>query len=249
MKLVQQNIKNKQSSKTSKTISFYKHILISLVMAFYKLNKTVLLFKNAEKLLTGITTNTFDASKNAFVDKFGKIVATAEQIRENENEILLVVSSHCLQSLYSHLKPYLSLTKAEIKALPYLVYYEDTTEYIPIENEFVILQDTGQIIITNKKLRTESDEAFTQFRVQNNIPLHSIDYTNEMLLNVSEEYVSWTKGCFLGQEILARVHHLGKPPLKLIVISENEISPEQQKKMTSVIIDNGKKKGFLFVRN
>ena len=44
-----------------------------------------------------------------------------------------------------------------------------------------------------------------------------------MLLNVADEaWVSYTKGCYLGQEIVARVHFRSKPPKKLVVRSEGE---------------------------
>ncbi len=171
---------------------------------------------NPDKLLNGITSNTLDASKNAFLDRFGKIIATVDQVKIDEG-VLLVVSSHCLQQLYSHVKSFLQLSDATIKATKYFVYFDLDSEYQIGNNEYSIPQSKGQLVLTEKKMEnTVSDEEFTQFRLENNIPLHGVDYTNEMILNVSPTFVSFTKGCYLGQEIVARVNYLGKPPKKLV---------------------------------
>ena len=60
-----------------------------------------------------------------------------------------------------------------------------------------------------------------------------------------------TKGCYLGQEIVARVHNLGKPPKRLVVKSENECNEEEKQKMTSKCHDpeTGKTSGFLLIKN
>ena len=61
------------------------------------------------------------------------------------------------------------------------------------------------------------------FRLKHGIPVHGADYDREMLLNLNDlSYVSFEKGCFLGQEIIARVHHRGKPPKKLVVRRERD---------------------------
>jgi len=65
-----------------------------------------------------------------------------------------------------------------------------------------------------------------------------------MLLNVSEDYVSYQKGCFVGQEIIARVHHKSRPPKKLAVAADSV-------DMTSRVKDprTGKELGFAFAEN
>ncbi|MBP6344212.1 MAG: hypothetical protein KA403_09765, partial [Candidatus Omnitrophica bacterium] len=64
-------------------------------------------------------------------------------------------------------------------------------------------------------------------------------------------HVSYTKGCFLGQEPIAKVHNRSKPTWKLVVRPEDESSPEDQAKMTSKTRDpqSGKIIGFVFVKN
>jgi folate-binding protein YgfZ len=96
-----------------------------------------------------------------------------------------------------------------------------------------------------------SEEEFRLFRLQNDLPLQELDYQQEMLLNVGQDLVSFTKGCFLGQEVLARVHHKSKPPYKLVVRKESELPEDLKSKMTSKTKDpkTGDILGFVFVKN
>ena len=188
------------------------------------MDKRVLLVTNRpDKLLNGITSNTLDASQNAFLDRFGKIIATVDQVRIGEDSLLLVVSSTCLQQLYTYLKSYIQLTGTRIQATKYAVYFDLDNAHQMEHNEFAIPQSKGQLGLTEKKIEsTVSDDVFLLFRLENNIPLHGVDYTNEMILNVSPTFVSFTKGCYLGQEIVARVNYLGKPPKKLVANLEQK---------------------------
>jgi len=71
-------------------------------------------------------------------------------------------------------------------------------------------------------------------------------------LNVSEnDFVSFTKGCFLGQEPIAKVHHRSRPTWKMVVRFEDESSVEEKVKMTSKTSDPGTGRilGFVFVGN
>lgn len=222
-------------------------------MKLSKLHKTVLrIINNPSKLLLGITSNTLDAPQNAFLDKFGKIVAVFEQKKISENELLIVVEQKFLQRLYTHIKPFLTLSKAKVQSTPYHVYFDCDENYSLKKEEYALPQKKGQLILTEKELETTiSEEEFTIFRLKNNIPLQGIDYDQEMALNVSEEFISFTKGCFLGQEVVARVHNLGKPPKRLFVKYENECNEKEKMIMTSKCIDseNGKVMGFIFVGN
>ena len=98
-----------------------------------------------------------------------------------------------------------------------------------------------------------SDDEFTLFRLDHHIPLMGVDYqADEFILNVHEhDYVSYTKGCFLGQEPVAKVHNRAQPSRRLIVAFEDLCSPENAAKMTSKIIDpaSGRFKGFVLVGN
>ena len=144
------------------------------------------------------------------------------------------------------------MSKANLQEKNLKVYFDLDNTYIRGPQEWVIPQRQGQLIVSFKDLEnTVSEEEFRLFRLQNNLPVHGIDYQNEMLLNVDDqEYVSFTKGCFLGQEPVAKVHNRSRPTWKLVVKYEDDIS-EQKQEMTSKMIDPKTKKifGFAFVKN
>jgi folate-binding protein YgfZ len=164
---------------------------------------------NAEKFLTGLTTNTTSAPQNAFIDKFGKIVATFWQQKISDDEILIALDKRATGPLIEHLKQHLALTNTKFERRNELyVYYT-------LDEKKVILSET-------KIPNSISEEEFREFRLHHNIPLQYEDFTNEMVLNVSYDFVSFTKGCYLGQEVVARVNYLGKPPKKLVADFEKE---------------------------
>ena len=164
---------------------------------------------NAEKFLNGLTTNITTAPQNACIDKFGKIVATFWQQKINDNEILIILDKRASGPLLAHLKNHLALTETKIEREKNMFVYYDC--------------DRKSIVLMPEKMQeTVSEETFTQFRLENNIPLQYVDYTNEMILNVGYNFVSFTKGCYLGQEVVARVNYLGKPPKRLVADLEQK---------------------------
>ena len=221
-------------------------------MRLYRCSKKVLSFKgDVQGFLNAYTSNTPEKPKAAFLDRGGKIVAMADQVLIDPTEALVVVESKFLERLLGHLKVYVGLSRIEVKLREsFKVYFDLEGSYQPGPNEWVIPQKKGQLILTENELPAEvSEEEFTRFRLEIGLPVQGIDFDEEMLLCVAdEEVVSYAKGCYLGQEIIARVHHRSKPPKKLMVKNEEDCSPQELKAMTSVWPDpkTGKKRGFVF---
>ncbi|MEM9066340.1 MAG: aminomethyltransferase family protein [Planctomycetota bacterium] len=68
-------------------------------------------------------------------------------------------------------------------------------------------------------LRPIGWHAFNVARIEHGTPLFNLDFGGENLpaeTGVLDERVSFTKGCYLGQEVVARMHALGKPKQKLV---------------------------------
>ena len=219
-------------------------------LELYKLNKTVLSIQNnAAQFLSGLTSNTFDKSKNAFLSVHGRIVATFDQIRVADDHFLIVLERPFLDGVFTHVERFVKLSRVSITTEDDRVYFDLEGSYQATQGEFVIPQRKGRLVITPQDLApTVSDEEFTLFRLKHNIPIHGVDYNDEMILNVNDdEYVSYTKGCFLGQEPVAKVHNRSKPTWKLVVKYEDDHSVEQRQEMTSRMIDPETKKVFDFV--
>jgi len=220
----------------------------------YRLDKTVIgVRNNPVNFLNGISANTIDKPKNAFLDVHGKIIATFDQLKVNDDLVLVIIESKYYEPLMQHLDRYIRLGKAKVAKEDYRVYYDLDGNAPKQDDDYVITQKVGRLLITKQDLSNSiSPEEFTLFRLKKNIPVHGVDYHDEMLLNVSEEdFVSFEKGCFLGQEPVSKVHNRSKPTWKLAVKFADECSTEEKEKMTSKIKDSetGKLLGFIFVSN
>jgi folate-binding protein YgfZ len=206
-----------------------KHILLNYVV--------IRISGNAEKLLTGLTANTLDARQNAFVNLHGRIIATFFQQKEGE-DVLIAVPNAQKDTLLAHLDRYAKLNRSQLITTDLNVYMD---------------METKAVLFSKETFPAVPDDEARLWRLENNLPLQGIDYqADEFLLNVHEhDYTSYTKGCFLGQEPIAKVHNRSKPSKKLIATYADELSAEDQAKMTSKITDpaNGRTKGFVFVKN
>jgi folate-binding protein YgfZ len=222
-------------------------------MKLYQLTKTVMsITRNPSAFLKGITANSLDQPQNAFLTIHGRIVATFDQVNISDDEIWIVVENSFIEPLSQHIDRYARLSGVKIEKRNDLVFYDLESSAALEEADVAISQPAGRLILTSRTLKTNvSDNEFTVFRVQNNLPWLGIDYKDEFLLNVSDDrFVSYTKGCFLGQEPVAKVHNRSKPSWKLLVKEENSCSGDEKTKMTSRAIDprSGNVIGFVFVR-
>jgi folate-binding protein YgfZ len=224
-------------------------------MRLYRLDKIVLrIANNAERFLNGLTSNALDRPRNAFVNQHGRIIATFDELKTGDDEYLIVVDAVVQANLTSHIQKFLMLNKTSAEVTDRRVYFDLDGSCRSGSDDFVIAQRAGHMVLTHQELDVNvTEEEFTLFRLKNNIPLLGIDYQkDEFLLNVDEqEFVSYTKGCFLGQEPIAKVHNRSKPTRKLVVKAEEEIAAHERTKMTSVMRDpaTGQNLGFVFVSN
>ena len=219
-----------------------------------QLNKKVLRISNhAWEFLNGITSNTKEAPNNAFLNIHGRIIAAFNQIQIDEDDFLIVVEKDYTSALLKHLERFAALSGTKIEQTKLSAYF-DLDNSVPVEGgDQIIPQKKGKLIITPRNLKTTaSEEEFRLFRLANNIPLHGIDFKDDFLLNVSmSDFVSFTKGCYLGQEPVSKVYNRSKPSWRLTVKKEKECTEEEKAKMTSVAADpkTGERLGFVFVRS
>jgi len=116
--------------------------------------------------------------------------------------------------------------------------------YVPVS----YYKDFKDIVIANGKehgLRTISNETYNILRLEAKIPLYGIDFNqNNILPEVTEKAISYEKGCFVGQEIVARVKNIAKgitaKKLMLLEIDSKEV-PEKNAK----IMKDGNEIGYV----
>lgn len=89
--------------------------------------------------------------------------------------------------------------------------------------------------------------AFNLLRIEAAVPEYGIDMDEDIILLETglETAVSYTKGCYLGQEPIARIHHRGRDQtakrLAGLVISSEEVPPAKAK----VFNKDGKEIGYI----
>ncbi len=224
-------------------------------MPIVRLDKKVITFTgNVDKFFQGLTSNSLDKPFNAFLNINGRIIATIEQKRISDDILIAVVATQALVPLTAAIERFARLNKTTITVTDLLVYHDTDRSIALIDGDESIDLACGRLLITTRQLTDSlTPDEYTRFRLQAHFPLHTIDFnSDEMILNVHEhDYVSYTKGCFLGQEPVAKVHHRAKPTWKLAVRFADQCTPEEQAKMTSKVSDtmSGRMQGFVFVKN
>jgi folate-binding protein YgfZ len=195
---------------------------------------------NTAKFLNGLTTNTLDAPLNAFVNLHGRIITTFFQKQVDDNEFFLAVPALAVDALLIHLERYLKINNITIQR----------THLIP----YMDIELGRPVFLTEHIAYQIPQEQFTWFRLEQNLPLMYVDYhPDEFVLNIdpNNKFVSYSKGCFLGQEPVAKVHNRSKPTKMLLVKFEDECTPDEKNQMSSKAKDpqSGRTKGFVFVKN
>ena len=202
-------------------------------------------------LLNGITSNTPEAPKNALLTAQGKIIAICDQKQINADTGMLVIDNPALDTCREMFQKFSAFTETNWQESDDNVYYDLDADIQPQEGLTLLPQSQGQLIVGGQFESTINTEAFTLFRLDHHIPLHGQDFTDEMFRNVFPEgLASYTKGCFVGQEVIARVHNLSQPPRKLVVRYADECNEKEQNQMTSKSPDTTTRpRGFLFTTN
>ncbi len=81
------------------------------------------------------------------------------------------------------------------------------------------LNETNAAGQTIARFRPAGWHAFNIARIENGWPIYNLDFGPDSLpaeTGVLNDRVSFTKGCYLGQEIVARMHSLGHPKQQLV---------------------------------
>lgn len=225
-------------------------------MSLYRLDSVVLeLGPAADRFLQSYTSQSPASPRGAFVDAKGRAVAVYDTVRADPARTLLAVSSRVVERLERHLRIYLDLTGTRLTRTDLAVYWDLASEPAARPEAdpdgWRLPKRAGSWLVTSRPVPSAADEtAFRSFRWAHGLALQGVDYDDPMLLNLADdELVSYTKGCYLGQEIIARVHYRGKPPLRMTAVREKDCSPETAAAMTSRFTDpaTGEVRGFTFL--
>ena len=225
------------------------------------LNKSVFRFSNnAVKFLDGITANDMGKDANAFLDRLGKLIALADQ-KVIGDEVYIIIEEKFEGRFLQHINSFLRLSKTKMEKLDLKTAHiindsNNKTSNMPAalekNNNIIIRKNIGFIVLLkNDELRLLDnvneipDEIYEIIRLENNIPIQGIDFDNVMLLETGlDDAVSYTKGCYLGQEIIARVHYKGKPARRLVRILYDKLPEDGNARINEEIVGKISSKCF-----
>ncbi|MBO0801014.1 MAG: aminomethyltransferase family protein, partial [Blastocatellia bacterium] len=92
-------------------------------------------------------------------------------------------------------------------------------------------------------IETVAEQSYEMARIEAGIPRDGIDAGENYIILESElnEAVSYTKGCYLGQEVIARIHWRGQPAKRLrgLLVDAEQAPPRG----VSLFAEDGKKVG------
>jgi len=164
------------------------------------------------------------AQINAYCQHQGKILAIIWVFLKNEN-YYLSIPADLKELVLSKLNIYKLMSKVEIqdfseKFYQYGLIKEDN------ENSFKITENLS-LLTTSELLTGCQERSFWEAEcIKESVPeiylkMSEKHVPQSLNLDINEVGVSFTKGCYPGQEVVARMHYLGKPKRRLFRFTSN----------------------------
>lgn len=156
----------------------------------------------------------------------GRILATYIIIKINENEYFLITTKSVINSVFQKLKLYILRSKVSLEIIPNNIIYLSFSDIIISNSIKSINIGNKYLVLSYDKLAEDNEFNWTLFLINNKIPF--IYKETEMLLIPNEigydniNGISYNKGCYIGQEIVARIHYLGKSKQDIFKIKTND---------------------------
>ena len=178
---------------------------------------------NLRTFLQGYITSDLDdlqpglAMPMAITEIKGRVVANGWVYEEAEQFVLLIHAS-VVDVVHQHLLPYMRFARCELSANPDRFYITQNPDADPPEFEL----KGQQYGFTNQRVQAYE---LGEFQVQTGYALVSEATSGKFLpqmLNLTDfDTVSFSKGCYLGQEVVARAQHRGHVKRRLFVASHD----------------------------
>ena len=231
-----------------KILEDYKKIRAS-DSGFYKQKRGLIEVsgKEAIQFLNGLITN--DVAKleenaqmlAAFPNAQGRLIAVVRVLRKSDKflfETEAATHEKVFQNLFrftfagdffvadlTEKYEYLSITNYELRITNSIEFQSrfGTDVFVPKDEEEVFLNE-----LRNKNAIEISDELYEVLRVEQGIPLYGVDMDETTIVPEIglPEIISYNKGCYIGQEIIARIHFRGHIAKQLtgLILSEQPAS-------------------------
>ena len=208
---------------------------------YIPLNKKILMVSGKDhlKFLNGISTNLNgninESTRNLILNNKGKILFDIIFYRVEQETSLILVSDNEVDELVDYINKYKLSYRVEIKKLKEncIISKEQNKRSVFSFNSPNIGEEDLIINILDNDYKDSEDDIvkYNFWKASNGIP----SYPNEINSNrIPIELNLWfplnfTKGCYIGQEIIARIRYKGNVKRNLAVIrSEQAINPDAE---------------------
>ena len=189
----------------------------------------------------------------SFCNVQGRVIASAF-IQSEGDHYGLILSSELIVDLCNHLQRYILRSKVEIQQSERLVYAIFSKDIANNKDSFKTLSNNTERMLALRNKVPESIENFItsekwiEHDIKEMIPIINKESSEKFIpqmLNLDIlNAVSFSKGCYTGQEVVARVQHRGKIKQRMFKIktdSQNLISAGSEihhgsKKVGTVVI-------------
>uniref|UniRef100_A0A8C5S1L6 Iron-sulfur cluster assembly factor IBA57, mitochondrial n=1 Tax=Laticauda laticaudata TaxID=8630 RepID=A0A8C5S1L6_LATLA len=188
--------------------------------------------------------------------------------KQEEQHVLLECDAGLLDSFWKHLKLYKIRRKLDISPcldlLVWAVVPKEPSEGLQHAGQAVVLTTDPRVKIMGWRLITHKNvnpleivsgcrlgelKDYHRHRYQQGIPegVKDLPYGTALPLESNLVYlngVSFTKGCYIGQELTARTHHMGVIRKRLLPIQLSPLMPlESLAEGTEILTESGKSAG------
>jgi folate-binding protein YgfZ len=211
--------------------------------------------EDAANFLQGQTTNDVNALENdnwqfsAHLNHKGRILANFILYKADSNRYLLITHKSVTEAIIKRLKMFILRSKVEMSVIvSNIIFTSDNGELNPnnltSEDILISFSDNKNLLITSRQVEntTKDTNLWHKYLIeQKNIFISSVLEGLFIPQHIEFQGISYTKGCYTGQEIVARTHYLGKSKRALHTINSSkiyEIGEEYiQDKISGIIIE------------
>lgn len=159
----------------------------------------------------------------------GRLIATLYIYREKENSFYLILPNGLLKTVKTHLQKYIMRSKVNIEEAQELNLYgswgESANESIESLASFQLAKHCDLTIhVSDKKSDNEFSEVdeWNKQKILKGIPdvrTETSEHFVAQMLNLDLlDAISFSKGCYTGQEIIARMQHLGRIKRRVLTL-------------------------------
>ena len=162
--------------------------------------------------LTALNTNHFHYS--ALCNPKGRIISSLWiNIHDDEN-----ISMICPNNILDDLMSFFNMRKFRLKIS---ITKSQETIIINTQNDLIYIEPTST------STNTITTEAFYLHMFKLGLPWIEANYTEKFIpqhvnLDLHDKVMSFSKGCYPGQEIIARIKYLGKIKKRMVLLQEND---------------------------